>query len=105
MVYFAAVPLHLIKPFSNSFKFATIPNGQEIIESIIDKASRGSFTKMWVYEKGNLFIMSDDYPTYEACLLGRPDYVPCWTFGRPRNPLVKDVQGPVDARQILGLST
>ena len=104
MVYFAAVPLHLIKPFSNDFKFSAIPNGQQIIDTIIDKAKCGNFARIWVYEKGDLFIMSDDYPAYEACLQGQPDYVPCWTLGRPRNPLVEDIQGPVDARQAAGFS-
>jgi hypothetical protein len=104
LVYFAAVPFRLIKPFSEEFRFAMIPNGQQIIDSIIDDAIRGSFAKIWVYEKGDSFIMSDDYPAYEACLQGQPDYVPCWTLGRPRNPLVEQVQGPVDARQAAGFS-
>jgi len=104
LIYFAAVPLQLIKPFSEEFKIALIPKGQQIIDSIIDNAARGKFARIWVYERGDSFIMSDDYATYEACLQGQPDYVPCWTLGKPRNPLAEQVQGPVDARQAAGFS-
>ena len=94
LIYFAAVPLQLIKPFSEEFKIALIPKGQQIIDSIIDNAARGKFARIWVYERGDSFIVSDDYATYEACLQGQPDYVPCWTLGKPRNPLAEQVQGP-----------
>jgi len=104
-VYFGVVPLGLIKPFSDTFKFAQAPNGQEIIDSIVAEALRGNFAKIWIYEKGDLFVMSDDYATYEACLQGQPDYVPCWVLGRPRNTLVKNVQGPVDAREAAGFTS
>ena len=101
-VYFGAVPLALIMPFSDTFKFVQTPSGRQIIDSIVLEARRGNFAKIWIYEKGDLFVMSDDYAAYEACLLGQPDYVPCWVLGKPRNPLVKDVQGPVDAREAAG---
>lgn len=104
MVYFAAVPLHLIKPFSAEFKVSSHPVGQRIVDAIIADATRGNFRKIWVYEKGEHFIMSDDYPSYEACLQGQPDCVPCWTLGKPRNPLAQQVQGPFDARQAAGFS-
>jgi hypothetical protein len=105
MVYFAAVPLRLIKPFSKEFKVASIPNGQQIIDSIFEEAVRGKHQQIWVYEKGDHFVMSDDYLIYEACLRGQPDFVGCWVLGRPRNPLAKQVQGPVDARQVAGFSS
>lgn len=104
-VYFGAVPLRLIRPFSDDFKFAMIPNGPQIIASIIDEATRGIFAHLWVYEQGDYFVMSDDYPYYEACVQGQPDCVPCWILGRPENPLVEQVQGPVDARQAAGFSS
>lgn len=104
MVYFAAVPLRLIKPFSEEFKISSLPGGQRIIETIIAEATCGKFAKIWVYEKGEHFVMSDDYPVYEACLQGQPDCIPCWILGRPQNPLAEQVQGPVDARQAAGFS-
>jgi hypothetical protein len=81
MVYFAAVPLRLIKPFSKEFKVASIPNGQQIIDSIFEEAVRGKHQQIWVYEKGDHFVMSDDYLIYEACLRGQPDFVGCWADG------------------------
>ena len=48
--------------------------------------------------------MSDDYLIYEAFLQMKSDYVPCWTLGKPRNPLVTQLQGPVDARKAAGFS-
>lgn len=103
-VYFAAIPIGLIKPFSDEFKIATIANGQQLIDSIISEAARGSFRYVWVYEKGDVFVMSDDYLIYEAFLQGQSDYVPCWILGKPRNPLVTQLQGPIDARKAAGFS-
>ena len=103
-VYFAAIPIGLIKPFSDKFKIAANPRGQQLIDSIISDAARGSFRYIWVYERGGIYVMSDDYLIYEAFLQMKSDYVPCWTFGKPRNPLVTKLQGPVDARKAAGFS-
>jgi hypothetical protein len=84
-VFFGAIPLQLIRPFSDEFKFASIPNGPEIITAIVDEALNGNLPRLWVYEKGEYFVMSDNYPGYEACIQGQPDFVPCWILGRPRN--------------------
>jgi hypothetical protein len=102
-VYFAAIPLALIKPFDPGFRFLDTPSAQSIIGALIAEAQQGRFPHLWVYETGEGFVMSDDYPQYEACLRGQPDYVPCWVFGRPRHPAVIDVQGPVNAREAAGL--
>jgi len=102
-VYFAAVPLSLIKPHSLHFRFLETPNASAIVAALIDAARQGQFARLWVYEKDDHFVMSDDYPQYEACLQGQPDYVPCWILGRPRNPAAIDVQGPVNAREAAGL--
>jgi hypothetical protein len=104
-VFFGAIPLQLIRPFSDEFKFASIPNGPEIITAIVDEALNGNFPRLRVYEKGEYFVMSDNYPGYEACIQGQPDFVPCWILGRPRNSLVEQVQGPVDARRVAGFSS
>lgn len=105
MVYFAAIPLRLIKPFAKEFRIASIPNGEHIVDSIFAEAIKGKHQQIWVYEKDDYFVMSDDYAVYEAFLRGQPDFVGCWVLGRPRNPLAEQVQGPVDARQAAGLSS
>lgn len=102
-VYFAAIPLSLVKPFASDFCFLETPNAEAVVDMLIADARQGRFPRLWVYEAGEGFVMSDDYPQYEACLQGQPDYVPCWVLGRPRHPAVVDVQGPVNARQAAGL--
>jgi len=103
-VYFAAIPLRLIRPYAPEFNFLMLPGGEAIIAAIIAQARQGHFPRLWVYEKDNTFVMSDDYPKYHACILGQPDYVPCWVLGYPQHIAAKDVQGPVDAREAAGIS-
>lgn len=102
-VYFAAIPLRLIRPYAPEFNFLMLPGGEAVIAAIIAQARQGHFPRLWVYEKDNMFVMSDDYPQYHACLQGQPDYVPCWVLGHPKHTAAKDVQGPVDAREAAGL--
>jgi hypothetical protein len=80
-----------------------LPGGEAIVAAIITQARQGHFPRLWVCEKDNMFVMSDDYPQYHACLQGQPDYVPCWVLGHPNHTAAKDVQGPVDPREAAGL--
>lgn len=105
LVYFAAIPLELIRPYEPEFNFLVLPDGEAILAAIMDKAQQGCFPRLWVYEKDNMFVMSDDYPQYLVCLQGQPDYVPCWVLGHPKNTAAKDVQGPVDAKQAAGFAS
>ncbi len=104
-VYFAAIPAKLIRPYAPEFNFLMLPSGDAIVAAIIDQTRQGDFPRLWVYEKDNMFVMSDDYPQYQACLQGQPDYVPCWVLGHPKHTAVKNVQGPVDAREAAGLGS
>ena len=63
--------------------------------------------RLFVYQRGKWFVVSDDYIVLFAALNGLPDYVPCWVLGKPDGDLVRDVQGTVaskDVAQLLGIS-
>ena len=47
-VYFAAVPLSLIRPHSPHFRFLETPNANAIVEALIDAARKGQFPRLWV---------------------------------------------------------
>ena len=50
-VYFAAIPLRLIRPYAPEFNFLMLPGGEAIIAAIISQARQGHFPRLWVYEK------------------------------------------------------
>lgn len=106
-VYFASIPLKIIRPFAPDFHPETHPIGKEMVEAITADWREGHFHFMWVYPKGGHFVMSDDYLTFASAVQGQPDFMPCWVLGDPRLPGVKDIQGPIrheDVRKLLGLS-
>jgi hypothetical protein len=100
-VYYAAVPLELVRPFAPDFHPEEHPIGKQAMQAIFDNWQSGKFIPMWVYPRNDNFIMSDDYITYAAALKGQPDYVPCWVLGDPKLPGVKDIQGPIKTEDIL----
>lgn len=103
-VYFAALPLRLIKPFSNVYNPRNHPVGRQAISEIQAQWANGQFAPMFVYLQDGAFIMSDDYTIYYASLEGAPDYVPCWVLGPCTSPEACDVQGPIrkeDVRKLV----
>ena len=104
-VYFAAIPPAKIRPYSNEFVFREQPHGEEIVNSILKQVLAGEMDppRIWVYESGDGFIMSDDYASYESFLIGKPDAVGCYVLGKPTLSCAQSVQGPINARQALGL--
>jgi hypothetical protein len=103
-VYFAAIPLRLVRPFSTLYNPSQHPAGRQAIAEVQERWKRQEFTHMVVYQQDDKFVMSDDYITYYACLEGNPDYVPCWVLGNCTSPDACDVQGPIrreDLRRIL----
>ncbi|MBM4272894.1 MAG: hypothetical protein FJ134_00295 [Deltaproteobacteria bacterium] len=103
-VYFAAVPLTLVRPYDPEFHPENMPEGEKIVEAIMADWRAGRFRHLWVYPQQDYFVMADDYLTYAAALKGQPDFFPCWVLGEPRLPGVKDIQGPIrieDVRRLL----
>jgi hypothetical protein len=94
-VFFAAIPLKIIKPFSDQYDPRRHPIGKQAVAMIQEQWKAKRFKNMLVYPKDDAFVMSDDYVTYYACLEGKADYVPCWVFGRFTSPHTRDVQGPI----------
>ncbi|NUQ45060.1 MAG: hypothetical protein HUU22_03390 [Phycisphaerae bacterium] len=106
-VYFAAVPLSLLRPFSPDYDVERHPVGRAAVEALMQECAAGRYARAWVYERDNAFIVADDYVILAAARRGQPDYVPCWVLGRPISADVVDVQGPIDphsVRRLLGLS-
>lgn len=103
-VYFAAIPLRLIKPFSSTYDPRLHPLGKLAVAAVKEEWKNERFKNMIVYPQGDNFVMSDDYITYYASLEGQPDFVPCWIMGQVTSADVCDVQGPIrgeDLRTIL----
>lgn len=106
-VYFAAVPLALCVPFDLDYRPDLHPIGGKAIGQMTEEWSNGQVHKLFVYQRGKWFVVSDDYIVLFAALKGLPDYVPCWVLGKPEGDLVRDVQGPIasnDVARLLGIS-
>jgi hypothetical protein len=99
-VYFAAVPLSICVPFDPDYRPDLHPVGEQAICQMADAGSRGQFQKLFVYQRGKWFVVSDDYITLFAALRGQPDYLPCWVLGKPDGDLVRDVQGPITSEDV-----
>jgi hypothetical protein len=106
-VYYAAVPLALCVPFDLDYRPDLHPVGANAISQMAEAWKNGQFQKLFVYQRGKWFVVSDDYIQLFAALTGLPDYVPCWVLGKPESDLVRDVQGPIASNEVsrlLGLS-
>lgn len=99
-VYYAALPPSLIAPFDRDYSPSKHPLGEETIQQVMTAWRQGQVERAWVYEKGEHFVLSDDYIVLEAVRRGNPDYMPCWILGKPGHPDAKDVQGPISASDV-----
>jgi hypothetical protein len=99
-VYFAAIPLRLIRPFSTTYDPRRHPVGRQLIADVQEQWEQQVFQQLIVYQQGDAFIMSDDYAVYYAALAGNPDYVPCWVLGECASPNAVDVQGPIRQEEL-----
>jgi hypothetical protein len=106
-VYFAAVPLAICVPFDLDYRPDLHPVGAQAIREMAGDWSKGQFSRLFVYQRGKWFVVSDDYIPLFAALTGVPDYVPCWVLGKPDSDLLRDVQGPIapnDVPKLLGIA-
>ena len=90
-------------PFDLYYQPDEQPVGEAAICHAFEQAKAGSFPKMFAYQRGAWFVVSDDYVSLFAAMARLPDYVPCWVLGRPDSKLVKDVQGPIDPASVKSL--
>ena len=103
LVYFAAVPFALIDPFDHKYEPSKRPVGAAAIEECMEAWIKGQMRYSWVCQRGNQFILSDDYIIYHAALRGQPEFLPCWVLGKPEHPDVRDVRGPIAPDKVSGL--
>jgi hypothetical protein len=99
-VYFAAIPLSLIRPFDAAYDPAAHPVGEAAIRQVMAEWTAGSFTPAWVYPATGAYVVSDDYIVLDAARRGQPDFLPCWVLGEPTVPGPVDVQGPIAVRDV-----
>lgn len=105
-LYYAAIPLALCIHFDVEYRPDMHPLGKTAIKQASDEATQNIFQELLVYPKGLWFVVADDYIPLFAAIGGLPDYVPCYILGKPDNPHIKDVQGPIhqqDVAKVLGL--
>jgi hypothetical protein len=106
-VYFGAIPLSLVRPFSTEYDPRRHPIGRQAVDATKKDWQAGKITNMWVYPDASTYVMSDDYISFYAAQEGQPDFVPCLILGETYDYRIQDLQGPIevsDVRMALGLS-
>jgi hypothetical protein len=104
-VYFGAIPLNLVRPFSTEYDPRRHPIGRQAVDAMKRDWQAGNFSKLWVYPDGSTYVMSDDYITFYAAQEGQPDFLPCFILGETEDSRIEDLQGPIqvsDVRKALG---
>ncbi|MGI8905689.1 MAG: hypothetical protein ACR2IE_04275 [Candidatus Sumerlaeaceae bacterium] len=105
-VYYAQIPLASIYPKDPAYAVRPQPWDATVIPSLLQQSAESELPPMWVYQQGEQFIMSDDYPTYKAACFGKLKLVPCLVFGVPSGPGIQNIEGPCpDVRKLVGLSS
>ncbi len=99
-VYFAAIPLVLCVPFDLDYRPDRHPAGRHAIQRAAESWYSGDLHPLRVYPRGKWFLVSEDYVPLFAALLGMPEYVPCYVFGRPDDAIAKHVDGPMRASAV-----
>jgi len=99
-LYFAAVPLRLCVPFDLDYRPDRHPIGKQAIQSEFARGVTGTLSPMIVYPRGAWFVVSDNYISLFAALLGNPEFVPCWVMGKPDEEYARDIQGPLDVNEV-----
>src|SRR5665213_2755357 len=95
-VYFAAVPLASLVRFAPTFAPEKTEDGEAPVLQIMQQWREGKTTNMWVYPRGDMFVVADDYFTLAAAERGKPDFVPCWVLGEVKNKSAEQVQRPME---------
>ena len=104
-MYYATVPVTLLRPFSSEYDPSKHPIGVQMIERVMRDWSGGQMKYMIGYEQDGAMIISDHYIVLAAIQRGQPEYVPVWVMGKPSLAGLMDVQGPImqsDIPKLLG---
>jgi hypothetical protein len=87
-------------PFDLDYRPDLHPVGQKAIRAFVERAKRQEFRNLIVYPRGRWFVISDDYIDLFAAFEGRPDFLPCFIMGKPEDDMLRDLQGPIDPKDI-----
>jgi hypothetical protein len=99
-VYFAAIPLDLVRPFSTEYDPRQHPIGRQAVDAMKRDWREGKFSNLWVYPDGSSYVMADDYIPFYAAQEGQPDFLPCFILGETEDSRIKDLQGPIQVSSV-----
>lgn len=105
-VFVGAVPLARLRRFRDDFRPERTPRGERLVEAIFAQWRADAAPRLWVYPRGDVFMVSDDYLTLAAVERGPSDLVPCWILGPVSPADIEHVRGPVGPRclrQMVGI--
>lgn len=95
-VFRAVVPTVTIRPFDVDYDPTRHPAGQAAVEEVDFNWRQGRYSPVWLYQRGEVFVLSDDYTIWAAIQRGNPDSIPCLVLGRPVHPEATEIEGPLD---------
>lgn len=92
--------------FNPTFRPEDIGKGPAIVAAIISQWAMGKPPQPWVYPRGDMFVVADDYYALAAIRQADAGTVACQCLGEPDPALVYDRVGPIpltDVRDMLGV--
>jgi hypothetical protein len=96
-VYVGAVPLGRLRRFRDDFRPERTTDGERLVRAIFEQLRADALPRLWVYPRGDVFMVSDDYLTLAAAERGG-DLVPCWILGPVPPAHLKHLRGPIAPR-------
>lgn len=98
-LYFAKIPVSLVRPFAPEFRPSEDPDGSRMVAqlaaSIQAALSQQERTpSVWVYPSSDCYVMSDDYKSFAAYATLGVDLIPCMVMGEPTVPGPVEMMGP-----------
>ena len=82
-LYFAVVPIKYVRVFSASYKPVSWEPWKVAVDLFKDVLSNKKSVPLLVYQEGDFFIVSDDYPAYYAHLETDEEMALCFVLGTP----------------------
>jgi hypothetical protein len=97
-VFVGAVPLDRLRRFRDDFRPERTPGGERVVRAIFAQWRSDAAPRLWVYPRGDVFMVSDDYLTLAAAERAASDLVPCWILGPVPPAEIEHLRGPVEPR-------
>ena len=103
-VYAGAVPVARLRRFREDFRPERTFGGERVVRAIFAQWGADAAPRLWVYPRGDVFMVSDDYLALAAAERGTAELVPCWILGPVRPAEMETLRGPVGPRCLDGSS-